>query len=553
MNSNYEYFLRKLSWPIFVLIILFYGFMYAPFGLDNNDSGFILGLAHQVFLGESFYDEIIYVRPPVSPILHSFVFYEPFSIAPMLFDRLFVIFQIATYSFLSAILAKNYFNWTSEFAGVISSLAFVFSCHSFPLMAWHTIDGVFFSIVAIYFLVLGVSKCNCFLFLAACLSILAAAAKQPFYLSPLIILGLSLILEGKIRVFFINLVSIFCASALFMVALGEFGAKDLFFDAISSQTSLHDLLRAGVYSYVKDIVNLRSIFGALPLLAVLVFIFIKNKQTTISSYFLILSIFLFLITIGQFYFSLTAWGQPLPVFDSIFVTTFLCSAAMIWRTRKDSWMVMFAMHVIAWSASISWGYQTAILYAAPSVITVAFFVENSIKSNNLIKAACIAILPISVAIFFMANQYTYSLEGPVQRASITADMSKISPVLKYIKSTPEQHKLYTQLMSIMKDLGDSQYVVLPNIPLAHALQGKPNPLGIDWPLNAEVGKHKQKLKDRLSNRVDFAIIHKKASPKPETEGMFGSEITAYVANNWHLVKLTENFAVFENTKPRTKN
>ena len=60
MNSNYEYFLRKLSWPIFVLIILFYGFMYAPFGLDNNDSGFILGLAHQVFLGESFYDEIIY-------------------------------------------------------------------------------------------------------------------------------------------------------------------------------------------------------------------------------------------------------------------------------------------------------------------------------------------------------------------------------------------------------------------------------------------------------------------------------------------------------------
>ena len=554
MISRCEHLLQKSAWPIFILIVLFYGFMYAPYGLDNNDTGFILGLAHQVFLGESLYDKIIYVRPPVSPVLHSFVFYKPFSIAPVLVDRFFVIFQIATYSYISTIIAKKYFNWSGAFAGVVASIAFVFSCHSFPFMAWHTIDGIFFSVLAIYFITLDVNKNNYYLFFAACFSVLAAASKQPFYLSPVIILGLSFIVGSKIRIFFIASVSIFCAGVLFNIALGDFGARDLFFSAISSQTSFSDLLNAGFSSYRKDVSKLRSIVGVLPLFCVLYFLIMKNGMKNISSgLILVSSIFIILMVVAQFYFYLEDWSQPLAVFDTVFVTTFLCSAVMAWKTRNDSWIIIFTLHIIAWSASISWGYQTAILYAAPSVITIAFFVERSINQKWFIKAACVAILPVSLVIFYVAHEYYYSLEGPVRRESMTADMSAISPVLKSIKSTPEQYDLYAQLMEIMNKLGDSKYVVLPNLPLAHALQGKSNPLGIDWPLNAEIGKSENKLLDRLSNRVEFAIVYKNSSPKPETEGMFGSKITQYVNENWRLVESTEKFSVFENPSDRVRH
>jgi hypothetical protein len=36
---------------LYVLLVLLYCFLYAPFGLENNDGGFILGLAHQFSQG----------------------------------------------------------------------------------------------------------------------------------------------------------------------------------------------------------------------------------------------------------------------------------------------------------------------------------------------------------------------------------------------------------------------------------------------------------------------------------------------------------------------
>ena len=101
-------------------------------------------------MGGSLYDQIIYVRPPISPILHSFVFYPPFSSLPIFIDRLFVFVQIAVYSVLSAVFVKRLFAWDNTFTVIVSALCFVFSVHAFPPMAWHTIDGIFFSVIALY-------------------------------------------------------------------------------------------------------------------------------------------------------------------------------------------------------------------------------------------------------------------------------------------------------------------------------------------------------------------------------------------------------------------
>lgn len=551
--KNKIFSLDALSWFVLAAIVILYGLLYAPYGLENNDGGFILGLAHQTFLGSSFFDDIVYVRPPVSPILHSFVFHYPFASAPVFADRFFVFLEIATYSVLSARLAQKLFSWGSAFTAVAAAIIFVFAAHAFPPMGWHTIDGIFFSVIALYLLVAGLNERPGLLFLSACFAMLAAGSKQSYYLTPLVLAALSLVLGKGMRAFFIMSASLVVAGFLFLLAVQNFGSLGLMWGAISSQTSLGDLFLAGVRNYAADLVQVRSLVIALPLFAVLTFgLFSKKANIKIQAIALLVILWAFLLIVAQFYAGLNGWAQPLSIFDSVFIITFLYSGVMVLKTRQDAWLVIAAMHVIAWASSISWGYLTAVFYPAPSVITLAFLLHPACKKYTPARILSVAVLPASVLLFYFANQFSYSLEGPVRRASITADMAEVNPALRFIRAEPEKFQLYRELTQLLGRFGDRPYVVLPNMPMAHMLTHSKNPIGIDWVLNAEVGKNEQALKERLASSVDFAIVYKKASPKPESAGKFGSNITVHVTQNWKLIETSANFSVYANPSRSSK-
>ena len=99
---------------------------------------------------------------------------------------------------------------------------------------------------------------------------------------------------------------------------------------------------------------------------------------------------------------------------------------------------------------------------------------------------------------------------------------------------------------LLNRFGDHPYVVLPNMPLAHILTSTANPIGIDWPLNAEVGENEKIIKDRLASTVHYALIYKKSSQKLELSEKFGSKITIYVMQNWKLMESSENFSIYVN-------
>jgi hypothetical protein len=538
-----------LSWLLFVMLVGVYCWIYAPYGLENNDGGFILGLAYQVFNGGSLYDQIIYVRPPISPILHSFIFYPPFSLAPIFSDRIFVYFQIAIYSTLSALLAKRLFQWETGYTAVVTALIFVFSAHSFPPMAWHTIDGIFFSVIALCLVVWGKNKNQILLFFSACSAILAAGSKQPFYIVPILILLLSMSNGKRMPKLALALASFIGASILFLIVLRQFGSDEVIWQEISSQTNLRDLLSVGVINYIRDFFHLRSIIATWPLMAALTIYVIRSQNNIIFlPYYLLASIWLLLLIIAQFYFTATGWAQPLSVFDSVYLITFLYSGVMVFKTRQESWLIISSMHVVGWAASISWGYLTTILYAAPSVITLAVILRPAVDKFLAVRALCVATLPAALLIFFMGNWFSYSLEGTVRRTSISADMGEISPSLRFIKAPIEQFELYRELIKILGRIESRPYVVLPNIPLAHMLTGTINPIGIDWPLNAEVGKNEKIIIERLTSSVDYAVVYKNANPKPEGQGKFGSATTVYISQNWKLTESSQNFSIFVNPR-----
>ena len=547
MNANRLLPALPTPWAVFALIVGLYIWLYAPCGIDNNDTGFILGLAHQVSLGGLLYDHIVYVRPPVSPVMHSFVFSWPFYLAPILVDRVFVFLQISLYSALSAVLAGRYFSWSTGFTALTATLAFVFSAHVFPPMAWHTIDGIFFSVLALYCMAAGMKGHRGFLLLSACSGILAAGSKQPFLLFPFMLLALVPILERRWLPLAIYSLSLLASVMLFFLLLNRFGSMQMFWGAISSQTTARDLWYAGFENYVRSLFHEDYRYGAWPLLALLPVSLLRRVSGRLApGVLLIAAVVMLLTSLARFYLAAADSYQPLELFNSIFVVTLLCSLAMLALTRHESWIWVVAMHGIAWCASISWGYLTPVLYSAPSVITVACALEPCCRRYGGFRIASFALLPAALALFWQGHQLFYSLEGPVRRVDMTADMGGISPVLRGIRGTPEQFALYSELEEMIGHAGNGPYVVLPDITFAHVLTGQPNPLGIDWVLNTEVGSYRQTVARRLDSSVDYAIVYRKASPRPDLPGKFGSEPTMQVIRTWRLLESSDNFSLYVN-------
>jgi hypothetical protein len=528
------------------LLVIIYVILYAPYGFENNDSGFILGLAHQVYLGTSLYDNIVYVRPPVTPILHSIVFYWPFADAPVFFDRVLFYFQIGVYATLSGLMAERMYRWSSVFTAVVSGIIFSFSVNAFPQMGWHTVDGIFFSVLALYSYMIGYEKGYFSLFSAALFSILAAGAKQSFYLMPLILVTLSIILIDIRRTIFV-VVSLMFSIVMLLALFWNFGSINALFSSITSQTTLRDLFYAGILSYIKSLLQIRSIVAVGPFCVALYLEMTNNKTFyKFHSSGMFVAIWLYLLSILHFYYSLSSFSQPYAIIDSVFIVTLIYAVFALYKTRDQRWYFILAMYLVAWSSSISWGGPTTALYSAPSVITIAIMVHDNWSNALATKVASIAILPFVLFVFYFGHQFSYSLEETVRRESMVFDLSKVSSKFNLIKGTDRQLHLYEELIEIINQLGGSPYITMPNIPVIHTLTNTSNPIGMDWLLNAEIPFSTDILIKRINDRLAYAILFRNAKPSSSNVGKFGSLATEYVINNWKLMRETPNFIIYRN-------
>lgn len=537
-----------ISWLMFLFFILLYICLYTWRGLDNNDTGFILGLAHQLYLGGKLYDDVVYIRPPVSPIIHSIVFYPPFSFAPIFVDRIVFFLQIAIYNAISAIIGKRFFNFSIGFSGFIAITSFLWSAHAFPPMAWHTVDGIFFSVISLYFFIRGLDKSSLCLSLSAVFAIIAAGSKQSFYVTPIMLLMLCFLINNyRAKEIIIYSGSCILSSVALLIFFQFFwmGSVDNFLTSISSETNFHDLFNAGFANYVKDFFSLKSIVGIWPIFFSLAIGVIRNNKDVHIAVMTLSSVWIAILVVANFYLSADTWSQPLSVFNSLFIVTLLYSFAMLIKTHDVAWLIVISMHSIAWSSSISWGYKTTILYAAPSVLTLSVLIRP-VLSGIAARVAAVSIIPASFIVFYLAHTFNYSLEGTIKTASLNSQMEGISAKLRYIYNTKEQIQLYEDLMILTRNIYPNKFIVLPNIPLAHMLAGTTNPIGIDWVLNGEIGESKWKILNKIDSNVDYAIVFRNASPSPDSNGKFGSDITIYITKKWNLIHKTEHFDIFRN-------
>ena len=137
---------------VFYALVIFYILVYGPYGLEDGDNGTVFSISWSMYHGVFPYRDFVYIKPPMSPYFHSLPLYISEEFA-YLFNRMFYYVQVFSYSLILAHLACKAFSIKRRdivyFIGIVGALI---SIHNYPPMPWNTIDGVFFSVIGIYFL-----------------------------------------------------------------------------------------------------------------------------------------------------------------------------------------------------------------------------------------------------------------------------------------------------------------------------------------------------------------------------------------------------------------
>ncbi|MCK5923915.1 MAG: hypothetical protein KAG66_23475, partial [Methylococcales bacterium] len=170
---------------LFFLLPILYFILYGSYGFDETDQGFIVSLCYRILIGEVPHEDFFYVRPPLTPLLHSLemaLLPENIELIGMRFFGILYLWLTVLFSLLAF---RRLFDFEQLNISVwhLGALGFIVSMHNYPPMAWHTIDGVLFTALGAYFLSRGEQAH--WIALALIAWAMAPLAKQPFAVVPL--------------------------------------------------------------------------------------------------------------------------------------------------------------------------------------------------------------------------------------------------------------------------------------------------------------------------------------------------------------------------------
>ncbi len=467
---------------LFIGLILGYCLFYAPFGTNETDGGFLTGLAWQVLNGKVLYQDIIYVRPPLPVWLRALeIHWLPDHLA-IIGERYIFYAKVGLYTWLgSALLSKEKQQW------MLATFGFVVSVHCYPPMAWHTVDGILFAVLAAYlFFKSGDGFFGKMMTVLAGVSLFAALlCKQSFY--PLILIfgiGIFAFQWKKGLVFFSGF---FLATALFFKYLYQNNLVDGFVKMTSGSTAGGQAFQHGIMDYCSITPEL-----ALPSLGLVAAVWWMHRSPRWSKWSLIVWGAWLLALVASF--AAITWLRqehtaPFAQSRALFLVAVALMSSRLWHTNGRQAIAEKPIVVIApmllgitWCAAISWGYSLPMLFATPW-IWAAMEVSDRLttqpgRHHNFYR---IAILLALLLAFRLGYEFVYR-DGT--RRTMTENMGAIFPKLSGIYSDPESAARYQDLKRLAEKYGPN-FMVLPAFPQANYLTGTTPPLPLDWVVNRE--------------------------------------------------------------------
>ncbi|WP_143047078.1 hypothetical protein [Amycolatopsis xylanica] len=160
------------------------------FGFNPTDQGFVLAQSWRLLHGELPHADFTSPRPLGSAVLHLVDFAVP---APLFVSSSFVMMvelTVATIAMAALLTRTGPAAWGPSRLGLVAAAAMV-NLHTYPLMAWHTVDGVFLVATGLWAVDSGKRRTGFFLLG------FAVIVKQSF--APALVLGLLLVVLHPAR------------------------------------------------------------------------------------------------------------------------------------------------------------------------------------------------------------------------------------------------------------------------------------------------------------------------------------------------------------------
>ena len=318
-------------------------------GIEYTDSGYILGLAHRISLGQQIYFDFDYVRPPLSPLLWSFPLYIEIEPKEVLIRSLVVLQKFVIAYLLYKILQKCY---VDKYRALFSSVvAFSFLMHHIPSMPWHTVDGLFFAVISVAFYSRRMP------IFAILFAVLAALTKQSYYFLPIGLVLIAFLQFPKARL------SISGCLIFVFLSLWQNSFITEFTIISSSTTSITDFLRAAVAPHILIARNVFSVTFFMIMLTVL--LLLKARAT---KYLIGVAVLFPIANIGLIFFYQLLTEQETNFLSPSYAVTQLAMSFsvihMLAVLRKDrsavlkdmNFQIVILLLAVAWMSSISWGY-----------------------------------------------------------------------------------------------------------------------------------------------------------------------------------------------------
>lgn len=518
---------------LFIGLIILYIALYFPYGLEDGDMGAIFGISWSMYLGQFPYRDFVYIKPPFSPFVHSLPLYISEEYA-YLFNRALYYIQVFTYSLLLAKLLCQAFSVQRKdiayFIGIVGALI---SIHNYPPMPWNTIDGVFFSVMGLWFL-FSKRATLVRILLAALFVSLGVLCKQSFYFFPVFIsLYLAFTKQFKTLGYFIGFGLLFAGAFLGVLYLND--ALEPFFTQMFSFTSGSRLLSTGLKSYYLAVK-----FHIVWVLLIIPSLLLLKRFVPANLFYLIIQGVI--ITCFLFLYALS--DQTTTVKQSLILVWFVISFVFSkWKSLKNkNYYFLTLVLSLGWCASISNGFNTPIDVSTGMVFaTYAFVFYDRKLALPFKKITGIVTIIAFVALFYRGYQNVY-MDSP--RSELTYTMGTIFPQLSGIKSDAATYNKYAEMKTLAEQYPSGTYTFLPSMTLGHYLTKSYNPIGIDWLFNHHIADQLPQYISKLeaNNIVVFLENDFETSINNyEKESL----LSLHVRDHWELIETLDYFRVYK--------
>lgn len=475
-----------LTWLIFHVA--------SPLGFSPTDDGFILAQSYRIIHGQVPHLDFVSPRPVGSPLLHVVDFLVPLPLLEA--SRLVASaeFVVAGVFFGWLIFDTPPWRWRLWQAAAVAASVLI-SVHRFPLLAWHTIDGIV--VIAIGFVLVRRPRTA-----IAGLVVLGASVviKQSFFAAPLLGAAMAHLPRGSTRVrpAARRLVMSAIPMVAYLLGVALLGALPDCLRQLSAATPVYGgrLLLA----LLSPLVLLPSLlFG---LVVVLTRRVDHGSDPVLQSGTRWVATGLVLTAaLGQTLVRGGFWGVQLLAFALVA----LVSSSL--DRRAPDWPLI-AVVSSAWMISLSWGYTNPDLMGGPLalVVVVRIWSSRPIRERTWAPMAAIGALAVTLVVFVNARDAPAYQDG--RSGQLTYSLRAVAAGFGDIRTNPATGGYLAAVRACVGDRPPSSVAVLPDNAALYPLLHLHDPFPADWLLPREYAGSRSRLVGAARDLVgrDYLVL-----------------------------------------------